>query len=139
MHASVDPELLSYSYARPPDPRPPAFQGGELSRMEKAYEHGNSESETETQGFESHYPAAEGFYDDLFMTDNLPLDQDGLWSGYPFLDYMFLTSRYPPGTLTHYSTSFEHGIEHTHDVHYVKNHPASSTDQLPAAFPDDPT
>ncbi|XP_013124234.1 uncharacterized protein LOC102078915 isoform X1 [Oreochromis niloticus] len=118
-----EPELLSYSYVGAPDPLPPVFQKGELSRVERAFEHGNSESETETQGFGS-YPDAEGFNEDF--SDPLASDLDGLWSAYPLLDYMLFTGKYPPGTVTHYSTSFEQGSEQTHDTHYIKDHPASS-------------
>lgn len=110
-------------YVGAPDPLPPVFQKGELSRVERAFEHGNSESETEMQGFES-YPDAEGFDEDF--SDPLSSDLDGFWSENPFLGYMLLTGKYPPGTVTHYSSSFEQGGEQTHDTHYIKDQPASS-------------
>lgn len=120
MPPSPQSDIFPPFYLGAPDP--PLFQKGELSRLERAFEHGNSESETDMQDFES-YPGAEDFYDDF--SDRLS-DLDGLWPEYPFLDYMLFTGKYPPGTVTHYSSSFEQGHEQTHDTHYIKDHPASS-------------
>lgn len=80
-------------YVGAPDPLPPVFQKGELSRVERAFEHGNSESETEMQGFES-YPDAEGFNEDF--SDPLSSDLDRFLSENPYLGYILLTGKYPP-------------------------------------------
>ncbi|XP_037635252.1 circumsporozoite protein-like isoform X2 [Sebastes umbrosus] len=36
---------------------------------------------------------------------------------------MFVTGQYPPGTVTHTTTSYEQGRDHWQDVHYVRDAP----------------
>ncbi|XP_051792569.1 uncharacterized protein LOC127530257 isoform X2 [Acanthochromis polyacanthus] len=117
-------------------PGPPAYQGGELSHVEKAYEHGNSDSETEDQGSPRRPvgPVPFPLPGPQFLPDgSVPLSSGpalylpggpgfGLpW--YPYYDYHFLTGQYPPGTVSHFSTSYEQGKDYFHDNHYVRELP----------------
>ncbi|XP_023118482.1 calcium-binding protein P-like [Amphiprion ocellaris] len=116
-------------------PGPPTYQGGELSHVEKTYEHGNSDSETEDQGSprfpggpvpfplpgpfplpDGSAPSVSGLY--------LPPGGPGFgFPWYPYYDYQFLTGQYPPGTVSHFSTSYEQGRDHYHDNHYIRDLP----------------
>ena len=118
-------------------PVPPQFKAGELSQLEKVYEVGNSESETEEQGF---VPQAPGTKMAEASTSTVKHESGPgrNFLEYPY-DYMFLTGQYPPGTVAHYSRSYEQGSDHFQDTHYIKyNYPKqTSTGQdeaLPAGF-----
>ncbi|KAM7368174.1 hypothetical protein PAMP_014420 [Pampus punctatissimus] len=121
------PAPLGPGNVSPPDPSFPGFQGGELSHMENSYEHGNYESQTEDQnpppsGFQ--VPARQGF-----IIEPQPLGPGRGLVWYPY-DYMFLTGQYPPGTVSHYSRSFEHGRNSWQDTHYMRDYfPRFSTQQ----------
>ncbi|XP_061668761.1 uncharacterized protein LOC133496783 isoform X2 [Syngnathoides biaculeatus] len=108
-------------------PPQPAFQPGELFRFEKSFEHGDYESERETQGlpqpprprpgpvpFDS-TPESAG----ILPPPVFPPPISRPFVPYPF-DYYFLTGQYPPGTATHISGSFERGRNYNQDFHYEK-------------------
>lgn len=125
------------SNMRLPGPHPPQFQAGELSQLEKVYEFGNSDSETEEQGF---LPQPPGIKANEAATSTVKHQSgpDRNWLEYPY-DYMFLTGQYPPGTVAHYSSSYEQGNDHFQDTHYIRyNYPEyTSTGQdeaLPAGY-----
>ncbi|KAL7396080.1 hypothetical protein ABVT39_028245 [Epinephelus coioides] len=126
--ASSQPENVS-----PPESM---YQAGELSHFEESFEHGNSERETEEQGWmppppplpfaASEESAGAGFIsqpqpDSGFISQPQPEpNMGGSWFPYPYYDYMFLTGQYPPGTVTHTSSSFEQGRDHWQDAHYER-------------------
>ncbi|XP_061610126.1 uncharacterized protein LOC133468342 [Phyllopteryx taeniolatus] len=113
-------------YFPPPQPE---FQPGELFRMEKTFEHGDYESERETQGFPQQprrWPQPVPLpYDSTpesvarSPADIFPPPVSRPFVPYPF-DYYFLTGQYPPGTATHFSSSFERGRNYNQDLHYEK-------------------
>ncbi|KAM7395733.1 hypothetical protein PAMA_007148 [Pampus argenteus] len=127
------PAPLGPGNVSPPDPFFPEFQGGELSHTENSYEHGNYESETEDQnsspsGFQ--VPARRGF-----ISEPQPLGPGRGLAWYPY-DYMFLTGQYPPGTISHYSSSFEHGRDGYEDAHYIRDYiPYRPSTQQANTFP----
>ncbi|XP_030261639.1 atrophin-1-like isoform X7 [Sparus aurata] len=114
-------------------PRPPQFQGGELNKYAQIAEYGNSESETEEQGFlpAPPPPGAQALSGEGSPSDVQPsgLDSRPAQSFYPYpypYDYLFLTGQYPPGTVTHLSSNFEQGADNYEDTHYMRyNYPAS--------------
>ncbi len=118
----------------PPGPPPlPEYRAGELSKYKKIYEHGNSESETEEQGFLPPPPGTQALSGQDSTSERQSLGPGRIWAELPYpYDYMFLTGQYPPGTITHSSSSFEQGTDYWHDTHYVRDYfPASpSTEQL---------
>ncbi|KAG7230356.1 hypothetical protein INR49_024461 [Caranx melampygus] len=69
-----------------------------------------------------------------FTSQPRPMPHPG-WGFYPYYDYMFLTGQYPPGTVTHASSSFEQGRDHWQDVHYVRDHYPQNPRPVPQAEP----
>ncbi|XP_030261636.1 atrophin-1-like isoform X4 [Sparus aurata] len=114
-------------------PRPPQFQGGELNKYAQIAEYGNSEYETEEQGFlpAPPPPGAQALSGEGSPSDVQPSGPDSrpAQSFYPYpypYDYLFLTGQYPPGTVTHLSSNFEQGADNYEDTHYIRyNYPAS--------------
>ncbi|XP_073349519.1 uncharacterized protein [Pagrus major] len=122
---------------RPPlPPSPPQFQAGELNKYAQISEFGNSESETEEQGFQPPPPGAQALRRQDAPSNVQPsgLDSSLVQSLYPHpTDYLFLTGQYPPGTVTHSSSSFEQGADNYQDTHYVRYYyPASPSIQQPS-------
>ncbi|KAM8726510.1 uncharacterized protein AB9X84_002911 [Acanthopagrus schlegelii] len=115
-------------------PRPPQFQGGELNKYSQISEYGDSESETEEQGFlpaPPLPPGAPALSGEVSSGDVQPSGPDTRLAQpyyphpYPY-DYLFLTGQYPPGTITHSSSSFEQGADNYQDTHYIRYYyPAS--------------
>ncbi|CAK6971955.1 Hypothetical predicted protein [Scomber scombrus] len=118
-------------------PPPPAYQAGELSHLEEAFEHGDYETETEDQGFYAPPPLPMQASAGQAFTSQ-PLTGSGLgryWGGgyrggYPYYDYMFLTGQYPPGTYTHLSFNQEQGMDNWEDAHYRRYYPAQQTETV---------
>ncbi|XP_077367582.1 uncharacterized protein LOC144010933 [Festucalex cinctus] len=124
----LPPGQSSFVPIAPPPPPPPQqeFQPGELFRLEKTFEHGDYESEHETQGVPQQprplpIPLDGPTPDSVapFPPDFFPPPISRRYVPYPF-DYRFLTGQYPPGTATHFSSSFERGRNYNQDVHYEK-------------------
>lgn len=117
---------------RPP-PLPPVYRAGELSKYERTAEHGLYEQETQEQGSPPappYLPVAEN----RFTRPMQPAFPH--WGFYPYYyDYMFLTGQYPPGTLSHASSSYEHGRNSWQDDHYVKEHAPSNRGPVKDAEP----
>ncbi|XP_042275856.1 protein PRRC2A-like [Thunnus maccoyii] len=131
----------------PPLPPPgPVYQAGELSHFEEAFENGDYQRETEEQGLLPPLPppapisAGQGFTSQPQPESSI----GGSWNIYPHYDYMFLTGQYPPGTVSHYSSSNEQGSNNWEDVHYIRYHfsdnpgPAQQTETfaVPQSFED---
>lgn len=103
----------------PPDPYVPQYQAGELSQYAEVYENGNSESETEEQVPPPPPPGVQT--SNQGSTHERPqLRPGGLLV--PYYDYMFLTGQYPPGTVSHSSSSFEQGSDYWQDAHYIRDY-----------------
>lgn len=125
--ASSSPEYVS-----PPLPPPgPMYQAGELSQYEQNVEYGDYQHETEDQGYMPPPPppmlvSSEQSYTSPQGYTSLPQPQARGWGPYPYYDYMFLTGQYPPGTVTHSSSSYEQGHDSWQDSHYVRYY-----DQVP--------
>lgn len=136
MHAVADPPSVSSKQDEMPaaapgvgfsgpqgvsPPRPgPMYQAGELSHYEGSFENGAYERETEEKGFMPPPPPmmeAAGQ-----VANSQPLPYPGYWGFYPYYDYMFLTGQYPPGTVSHASSSYVHGQDSWHDSHYVRDY-----------------
>ncbi|XP_023272570.1 myosin-1-like [Seriola lalandi dorsalis] len=118
----------SAEYVSPPGP---VYQAGELAQFEESYETGDFQRETEEQGFLPPPPPPPPFSPhtsegESFSSQPQPESGLGGFGGslgfYPYYDYMFLTGQYPPGTVTHASSSFEQGMDHWQDVHYVRDY-----------------
>ena len=132
--ASSKPEALGSRYVGPPNP--PQFQAGELSRAETIYETGNYDSETEEQI----PPPPPGFAVAAGPVPNgeLPSVPGGGWVGNPYsIDYMFRLGRYPPGTLSHYTDSFEKGRDSLQDSHQIRYHYPPKRRTLAETIPTD--
>ena len=119
----------------PRPPSPPQFQGGELNKYSQISEYGDSESETEEQGFlpapplPHGAPALSGEDSSGDVQPSGPdtrLAQSFYPHPYPY-DYLFLTGQYPPGTITHSSSSFEQGADGYQDTHYIRYYYPAST------------
>ncbi|XP_034435977.1 uncharacterized protein LOC117758424 [Hippoglossus hippoglossus] len=121
--ASSKPEALGSSYVGPP--APPQFQAGELSHTETSHENGNYESETEERGIPPPPPGV-AVADGPVPNGELPSVPRGGRVVYPYsIDYMFRMGRYPPGTLSHFTDSFEKGRDSWQDSHQIRyNYPA---------------
>ncbi|TMS17196.1 hypothetical protein E3U43_001265 [Larimichthys crocea] len=128
--ASSSPEYVS-----PPLPPPgPMYQAGELSQYEQNVEYGDYQHETEDQGYMPPPPppmlvSSEQSYTSPQGYTSLPQPQARGWGPYPYYDYMFLTGQYPPGTVTHSSSSYEQGHDSWQDSHYVRYY--GPYDQVP--------
>ncbi|XP_029902455.1 tyrosine-protein phosphatase non-receptor type 23-like [Myripristis murdjan] len=122
-----------------PPPSGPEFQPGEMSHFENHFEHGNYQRETEEQGYQPPPPGIpvpaelEGF-----TSEPHPRPRPFWFGGrYPY-DFMFLTGQYPPGTVTHFSSSYEHGRDHWQDAHYERIHePFSASEEQSQTYPSD--
>lgn len=102
----------------PPLPGP-VYQAGELSRYEGSTENGAYQRETEEQGFMPPPPMMASAGQDF---TSQPRPYPGHRGFYPYYDYMFLTGQYPPGTVSHASSSYEHGHDSWQDSHYVRDY-----------------
>ncbi|CAK6971953.1 protein PRRC2A-like [Scomber scombrus] len=113
-------------------PPPPAYQAGELSHLEEAFEHGDYETETEDQGFYPPPLPMQASAGQAFTSQPLPGPGLGRYwgGGYPYYDYMFLTGQYPPGTYTHLSFNQEQGMDNWEDAHYRRYYPAQQTETV---------
>lgn len=96
-----------------------------MSHTENSYEQGNYESETEEQGFQPPPPCVKVTGRQGFTSEPQPPGLGGALVEYPY-DYMFLTGQYPPGTVSHFSSSFEQGRDSWHDTHYIRDYFPSS-------------
>nr|XP_061785710.1 uncharacterized protein LOC133576470 [Nerophis lumbriciformis] len=126
------PVVSGSSFGQPqsslyPVPYPPPvysqYQPGELFRMESTFEHGDDETETESQGSLSPpgpfpYDAAPQSGPSFTSMPQPPFSYG--YVPYPF-DHSFLTGQYPVGTISHFSTSFERGRNYNQDVRYEKH------------------
>ncbi|TKS72336.1 hypothetical protein D9C73_006410 [Collichthys lucidus] len=122
--ASSRPENVS-----PPLPPPgPEYQAGELSQYEQNVEYGDYQRETEDQGYLPPPPPPMLVSSERGYTSPSQPQARG-WGPYPYYDYMFLTGQYPPGTVTHSSSSYEQGHDSWQDSHYVRYH--GPYDQVP--------
>lgn len=128
--ASSQGFALSEPVGPPPPPPGPTYQQGELAHVEEILEHGNSESETEEAGYASQQASYEAENAGGSFPVPMPFGYDLEWIPYPYYDYLFLTGQYPPGTLTHFSSSLEQGRDNWHDSHYLRYYyPASPSIQ----------
>ncbi|GLD59615.1 uncharacterized protein AKAME5_001160200 [Lates japonicus] len=132
------PHLAAPELHGPIIPPPPVYQAGELSHAENLYEHGDYFRETEEQGFQPPPPvvhAVGGPTVGRHASPGLPSDQ-GHYNPYPYYDYRLLTGQYPPGTYTHFSSSFEQGRDYWEDSHYLRYHypanPVTQEVEIPA-------
>ncbi|CAK6975994.1 protein PRRC2A-like [Scomber scombrus] len=120
-------------------PPPPAYQAGEMSNLEEAFEHGNYETETEDQGFYSPPRPMQASAGQAFTSQPQPgPGMGGYWGRYPYYDYMFVTGQYPPGTYTDFSASNEQGFDNWEDAHYRRYYPAqvTKTSAVPQRYED---
>ncbi|XP_034545713.1 DNA-directed RNA polymerase II subunit RPB1-like [Notolabrus celidotus] len=102
-------------------PQGPVYQGGDLSGYEGSYEHGASQRETGAQGYIAPSPLVEEAASVEYTSELQPnSDMVGTWGVHPYYDYMFMTGQYPPGTITHSSSSYEQGRDNFQDVHYQR-------------------
>ncbi|XP_054454062.1 trithorax group protein osa-like [Anoplopoma fimbria] len=113
----------------PPLPPPgPMYQAGELSHFENSFERANSERETEETGLYPPPPplppyVAQESAGQGFIYQPQPNSYiSGSWDYYPYYDFMFLTGQYPPGTVSHFSSSYEQGRDYWQDGHYVRDY-----------------
>lgn len=120
----MSPGSRGVDFSRPEDVSPPLpvpeYVAGELAHYEENLEHGDYESETEEQGPPSGPPPVAMSSGSSFTSEPRP-DVRG-WRVYPYYDYLFLTGQYPPGTVSHASSSYEHGSDSWHDAHYVRDY-----------------
>lgn len=116
----------AFSHKDPPS-SPLAVQPGELSYMESMYNHGNYDLETEERLPPSKYFPVRLSHR-LPMSSFLPFGPyvDGFWFGHPLVDHLLLNRRRPPGTYMFSSSGLEHGKNHWHDTHSVRDVPAST-------------
>ncbi|KAF7231361.1 transcript variant X2 [Nothobranchius furzeri] len=112
-------EFVPPGYPYPPGPFFPHPQPGELSYEEKSFEQGNYNSESEEQG----PPAPPLQYFPHPALSRLPIRSplalgallDQLQFGYPYIDYMLLNRKRPPGTYTFSTNTYKHGKNQRHD------------------------
>ncbi|XP_039975963.1 CREB-regulated transcription coactivator 3-like [Xiphias gladius] len=110
-------------YVSPPLPPPgPVYQAGELSHFEGTYENGDYQMETEEQGYLPPLPPPPPMHGSARQGLTSVPQPNSHFGVYPYYDYMFLTGQYPPGTVSHYSSSYEQGRDHWQDAHYVKDY-----------------
>ncbi|CAB1459117.1 unnamed protein product [Pleuronectes platessa] len=116
--ASSKPEALGSRYMGPP--ARPQFRAGELSHEETIYESGDHESETEERRIPPSPPGV-AVADGPVPNRDLPSVTGEGWVVYPYpIDYMLRMGRYPPGTLSHFTDSFEQGRDSWQDSHQIR-------------------
>lgn len=107
--SAPDPETVLV-LPNPPAPMPPSqqiYKPGKVIRQTAIYKHGNEESEFHDTGdlLPPHHPHA--------LTENSDPEASSL--ELPEMEHddqffqMFLTGQLPPGTITHISSTYEHG------------------------------
>lgn len=111
---------------RPSPYQGPVFQAGELSHYASIYEHGNEELEIEEQDFMPllTYASALRGGEELSaasMFEEVPV-QPVSQVGAEGLNhyYLFLNGQHPPGTVSHFQSDYETGIDHWEEVHYER-------------------
>eukprot|EP00063_Salmo_salar_P086730 XP_014061565.1 PREDICTED: uncharacterized protein LOC106608248 [Salmo salar] len=108
---------------------PSKFQAGDISHFESVYEHGNSQSEFEDQRF----PLPEGAVEAGSIPAPLPAtiarskvirpepSQEDFEDNYSEL---FITGKFPAGTITNLKTKYEHGNDQWSAAGFVQYRPA---------------
>lgn len=133
-HGSSEMETEELSFM-PPPPVPhqgPGFQAGELNEYSSVLEHGNEARETEEQGFMPFHSSAPRGAEGLSAASKSegpmqPVSQELGPNEY----YLFLTGQLPPGTVSHFASDYESGIDHWSEVHYEKYYPVSQDSTIP--------
>lgn len=117
---AVSPLIFPTPFDPPPPPSPKDFQAGDLSHAEETLEFHNEERETQDQGKLS--PPPPPYRRQIFapFPDIPPPRFGAMLLPFPY-DYVFLTGQYPPGTLAHFSGSYEQGTDHWSDTRYERN------------------
>ncbi|XP_029966336.1 uncharacterized protein LOC115402053 [Salarias fasciatus] len=129
---------LSHSHDSEPAGPPVQYQPGELSHIQNTFEHGNYDTETESQGAAAPSPGGGSLPGPVILdaATGLALLNPDYYSVYPYYDFLFLTGQYPPGTVSHFSSNFEQGKDFWHDTHYNKYYlPRDSDGQQVKAVP----
>ncbi|XP_067098302.1 proteoglycan 4-like [Osmerus mordax] len=104
-------------WSQKPEPMPPTdsseFVPGELSHLKAEYEHGEEVFETDVS---QESPQPQRPEED--STESTPLKPH--WSSHEDQYLPFVRGKLPPGTLTHFSSNYEHGTDHWRDSHYLR-------------------
>ncbi|XP_062322904.1 proteoglycan 4-like [Osmerus eperlanus] len=104
-------------WSQKPDPMPPTdsseFVPGELSHLKAEYEHGEEVFETDVS---QESPQPQRSEED--STETTPLKPR--WSSHEDQYLPFVRGKLPPGTLTHFSSNYEHGTDHWRDSLYLR-------------------
>ncbi|XP_076027791.1 uncharacterized protein LOC143017069 [Genypterus blacodes] len=117
----------------PPPPSPKDFQAGELSHAEETLEFLNEERETQDQGIQPPPPFRRAIFRPPFPNVSPPRFGGALLLPFPY-DYLFLTGQYPPGTLAHFSGSYEQGTDHWSDTRYEEDPSKMTPEPKPSDF-----
>lgn len=128
-----NPKPPGLHYASPPGPFLPALQPGDFSYVEKTYEHGNYDTDSEEESPPSQYlPAPVPALNMMSVSSPLALNAllDRFRLGYPFMDYMLLARQHPTGTYTLSNDNYEHGRNQWHDSFGASNGPVKQLDSF---------
>ncbi|KAK5620620.1 hypothetical protein CRENBAI_021389 [Crenichthys baileyi] len=128
----------SPSYVSSPGLFPLLFQPGEAAYEEKTYEQGEYDSESEDEG----PPAPAQYFPVHTLNEHaigsplaLGILVDRLRLGYPLMEYMLLSRRYPPGTYRLSTNQLEHRKNQWQDSRHIGHPYRSSHKQLETFLP----
>ncbi|MED6285150.1 hypothetical protein CHARACLAT_026376 [Characodon lateralis] len=123
-------------YVSPPGPFSLLFQPGEAAYEEKMYEQGEYNSESEDKGPPAQYFPVHTLNEHAIGSPlALGILVARLQLGYPLMEYMLLSKRYPPGTYTHSTNQLEHRKNQWRDSHHIGHPYRSGHKQLEMFFP----
>ncbi|XP_012724393.2 uncharacterized protein LOC105930640 [Fundulus heteroclitus] len=137
----VEPSFVSEGpgYVSPPGPFPLLFRPGETSYEEKMYEQGEYDSESQDKARKlpaQYFPVLA--QNEFAVGSPLALSSlvDRLRLGYPLMEYLWMTRRYPPGTYTFSTDQLEHRKNHWHDSRHIGDPYRYAQKQLePLSYP----
>ena len=139
--------------------RQPSYKAGTLIQRGATYEHGNEESESHDSGYLQPHPPLRAFSEGRVPDSNEPLESqfyspahvqgaNGVPEPSSYVSppeelyddrffHMFITGQLPPGTVTHFSSTDEHGSNAWTDISFERIPPPpyrKTHTKVPQAF-----
>ncbi|KAL0963153.1 hypothetical protein UPYG_G00350410 [Umbra pygmaea] len=117
------------------------FRAGDISNFESVFERGSSQSESEEQPFPLSLP--EGVVEGGGVVPvpvkvgppKRRIPEEPSRREMDRYGELFLTNRFPAGTITHFRTGYEHGNDNWKETHFVRYNPPALV-RYQALFPD---
>ncbi|XP_010892479.2 uncharacterized protein LOC105024315 [Esox lucius] len=112
------------------------FQAGDIANVKSVYEHGNSLTESEEQRFPmtNHEGGVEGDFP-VPVKVGPPKRPVSVEPSHADLEdrygELFITRRFPAGTITHFRTGYELGKDEWRETHFVRYNPPKLVQYMP--------